>query len=236
VECAGQADSSDDEMEIEADEAAEAEEAAAPAVVEAEAAGAAAPVAEAEGLRLHLSSSSSTGYKGVSKGERGNSGRFRAQTYTGGETCHLGFFDTAVEAAVAYARAVGEYQPQPPPTVATEAEGLKLHLSDKSATGYKGVREMESGRFYATRKDGGQDEYLGSFDSAVEAAVAYARAVGQAKLEAGEEEEEQEEGDEEEGGEEEGGAPIYQVDKIVEERVEGGGLEYRSGGMSSTRP
>ena len=74
--------------------------------------------------------------------------------------------------------------------------------------------------------------------------LTYGRAVGQAEPEAGEEEEE-EEGDEEEGedgGEEEeeeedeGGAPIYQVDKIVEERVEGGGLEYRSGGMSSTRP
>ncbi|EOD29463.1 hypothetical protein EMIHUDRAFT_233966 [Emiliania huxleyi CCMP1516] len=51
-----------------------------------------------------------------------------------------------------------------------EAEGLKLHLSSRSSTGYKGVREMESGRFYAARKDGGQDKYLGSFDSAVEAA------------------------------------------------------------------
>jgi len=62
---------------------------------------------EAEGLRLHLSSSSATGYKGVSKGEGGNLGRFRAQTYTGGESSHLGFFDTAVDAAVAYARSVG---------------------------------------------------------------------------------------------------------------------------------
>jgi hypothetical protein len=50
------------------------------------------------------------------------------------------------------------------------------------------------------------------------------------------EEEEEEEEEEGEAEEEEGGAPVYQVDKIVEERVEGGGLEHRSGGMSSTRP
>ena len=40
---------------------------------------------------------------------------------------------------MAYARAVGEYQPPAPPTVATEAEGLQLHLSDKTSTGYKRV-------------------------------------------------------------------------------------------------
>ena len=101
-----------------------------PALLEAGAAPAAdaaeAPVvAVAEGLRLHLSSSSITGYKGVCD----RSGRFDAQHWVGGRNVKLGRFDTAVEAAVAYARAVGEYQPPAPPTVATEAEGLRLHLS-----------------------------------------------------------------------------------------------------------
>ena len=61
--------------------------------------------------------------------------------------------------------------------LATEAEGLRLHLSSNSITGYKGVFNQASGRFIATRKH----KYLGAFDTAVEAAVAYARAVGQAE-------------------------------------------------------
>ncbi|EOD31694.1 hypothetical protein EMIHUDRAFT_468124 [Emiliania huxleyi CCMP1516] len=132
-------------------------------------------VAEAEGLKLHLSSSSATGYKGV----REHYGRFEAKLTANGRQVVLGYFDTAVEAAVAYARAVGEYQPPPPPTVATEAEGLRLHLSSSSSTGYKGVYEHHSGRFEvrgARHMANGRQVALGFFDTAVEAAVAYARA------------------------------------------------------------
>ena len=67
-------------------------------------------VTEAEGLRLHLSSRSSTGYENVSKEP---SGRFRAQHKVDGRQVAIGFFDTAVEAAVAYARAVGEVGAHP---------------------------------------------------------------------------------------------------------------------------
>ncbi|EOD20879.1 hypothetical protein EMIHUDRAFT_117407 [Emiliania huxleyi CCMP1516] len=134
-------------------------------------------VAEAEGLRLHLSSNNSTGYKRVSKQA---SGRFKAQRQ-GYVT--IGTFDTAVEAAVAYAKAAGEYQPpaQPPPIVATEAEGLRLHLSSRCSTGYLGVFEhRSSGRFEARRSVDGRQVTIGYFGSAVAAAVAYARAVGEA--------------------------------------------------------
>ncbi|EOD21840.1 hypothetical protein EMIHUDRAFT_240867 [Emiliania huxleyi CCMP1516] len=77
------------------------------------------------------------------------SGRFRAKRKVDGKDVYLGYVDTAVEAAVAYARAVGEYQP---PTVVAEAEGLRLHLSSSSSTGYKGVTELASGRFRVQRK------------------------------------------------------------------------------------
>ncbi|EOD25758.1 hypothetical protein EMIHUDRAFT_205869 [Emiliania huxleyi CCMP1516] len=60
---------------------------------------------EAEGLQLHLSSESSTGYKRVAKLP---SGRFRAKHTVGGTLVNIGTFDTAVEAAAAYARSVGE--------------------------------------------------------------------------------------------------------------------------------
>ncbi|EOD17984.1 hypothetical protein EMIHUDRAFT_195991 [Emiliania huxleyi CCMP1516] len=139
---------------------------------------AAAVAREAEGLRLHLSSNS-TGYRGV---WRQASGRFQAKCSVDGREVGLGTFDTAVEAAVAYARAAGEYQPpaQPPPTVATEAEGLRLHLSSSNSTGYKGVYELASGRFKAEHKVDGRTVYLGTYDTAVEAAVAYARAISEA--------------------------------------------------------
>ena len=69
---------------------------------------AAAVVAEAERVHLHPSSSSSTGYKGVFKHA---SGRFKAEYKVGGRMVYIGAFGTAdpVEAAVAYAQAVGEY-------------------------------------------------------------------------------------------------------------------------------
>ena len=53
-----------------------------------------------------MSSGSSTGYKGVRKHTQ--AGRFVACRYAGSRTIYIGVFDSAVEAAVAYARAVGE--------------------------------------------------------------------------------------------------------------------------------
>ena len=78
----------------------------------------------AEGLQLHLSDKTSAGYKWVYKGLGKQVGRFVAQRLNGGRAVTTGIFDTAVEAAVAYARAVGGYkQPSAPPPVATEGEG-----------------------------------------------------------------------------------------------------------------
>ena len=53
-----------------------------------------------------------------------------------------------------------------------EAEGFRLHLSSRAATGYLGVSEID-GRFSA-KKDG---TTIGYYDTAVEAAVAVARHV-----------------------------------------------------------
>jgi len=170
-----------------------------------------APVAtEAEGLRLHLSRRASTGYKGVCL----QKGRFRASCTRDGRSLFLGYFDSAVEAAVAYALAVGEAAAeegdeeeggegeQESEGPVTEAEGLRLHLSSRSSSGYKGVRQAtNSDRFEARYTNSGTrstNRYLGNFDSAVEAAVAYARAIGEA-----EDDDEEDEGGEEESEEEE---------------------------------
>ena len=58
-------------------------------------------VTEAEGLQLQLSSNAS-GYVGVHR----HGHRFVAQYQRGGKTTYLGYFGTAVEAAIAYARQV----------------------------------------------------------------------------------------------------------------------------------
>ncbi|EOD04081.1 hypothetical protein EMIHUDRAFT_466286 [Emiliania huxleyi CCMP1516] len=166
----------------------------------------------AEGLRLHLSSSSATGYKGVYE----HFGRFKAEHSVNGRRARIGTFATAVEAAVAYARTVGEYQPpaHPPPAVAAEAEGLRLHLSSSSSTGYMGVTEPSSGRFRAQHSVGGTEVYLGTFDTVVEAAVAYARAKAG---KAGGPERAAEEAGAAEGGEAEG----MEVEQAEEAEAEG---------------
>ena len=66
-----------------------------------------------------------------------------------------------------------------------EAEGLHLHLSSSNSTGYKNVFKEPSGRFEANHRVEGRNVGLGIFDTAVEAAVAYARTAGQAGGEAG---------------------------------------------------
>ena len=76
----------------------------------------------------------------------------------GGQHVRLGYFDTAEEAATAYARS--EYgradaakllQPRPAPTAAgaeavrqAKREGLTLATSSGNSTGYKGVRSRRS--------------------------------------------------------------------------------------------
>ena len=82
-------------------------------------------MAEAEGLRLHLSSSSATGYKGV---REHLSGRFEVRYTANGRPVTLGCFDTAVEAAVAYARAVGGYQPPRSGSLVFHAPAYRLSL------------------------------------------------------------------------------------------------------------
>ena len=103
----------------------------------------------------------------------------------GHEGHNLGTFGTAREAAVAYARArlkaeaagraailelERSYQAR---GMATEVDGLKLHLSVNNVTGYKGVGPSHvQGKFKA---DSGGTKLGCMFDTAVDAAVAYAR-------------------------------------------------------------
>lgn len=56
---------------------------------------------------------------------------------------------------------------------------MPLHLSSRSPSGYEGVSEcaVSPGRFIAVCPYKGTDKFLGTFDSAEEAAVCYAKVV-----------------------------------------------------------
>ena len=141
-------------------------------------------VEEARGWQLHLSSSSKTGYKGVGfQHKEGGKSKPSYQAALGGT--YIGSYSTAVEAAVAYARAEAEQQGEDEEEdedeeqgdgevpLVQEAGGWQLHLSS-SKTGYTGVVKCSLGpRFQAVCRR----VHLGNFDTAVAAAVAFARAA-----------------------------------------------------------
>ena len=137
------------------------------------------PVSESEGIRLWLSNMTPTGYKGVYADGRG----FRAQRRKNGSQVVIGRYDSAVEAAVAYARDAGQ---APAPAahetpLAEEKDGEKLHLSSRSNTGYRGVHRRNGAqgvRFQASKWEKRCLVTLGTFKTAVDAALAVARAVG----------------------------------------------------------
>jgi len=152
--------------------------------------------AEAEGLTLLKSASSSTDYKGVGFKSRPKATPYQAQVWRGGKHATLGSFATAEEAALVVARtpegraaaaAAAAAPPAPPPLTAeealrqAEAEGLTLLRSESSRTGYKGVcfnsRRNITKPYEAQVWRGGKHATLGTFATAEEAALCYARAV-----------------------------------------------------------
>ena len=115
----------------------------------------------------------------------------------------------------------GDEDEAPAKKVVSEVDGLQLHLSKVSSSGYKGVSEYKGGRngslfkaqTVAVPARSAPVRLLGTFDSALDAAICYARhsgpavggAGGDAEDDEGEEEEQEGEKDEgKEGAEEEG--------------------------------
>jgi len=149
--------------------------------------------AEVEGLTLRRSDGNISGYKGVVF-HRGKPKPYQAQVWRGDKTVNLGFFVTAEEAALTYARAPkaaaapapAPAPPEPPPMTAeaalrlAEAEGLTLVRSESScsSTGYKGVtlnRKSTIKPYQAQVRRYGEPTHLGLFATAEEAALCYAR-------------------------------------------------------------
>jgi phosphotransferase system IIB component len=125
-----------------------------------------------------LQSRNTVGYRGVSK----NGKNFQAQIIIDGKkTCH-GTYDTAKEAAIAYDRAVLKANksttllnfPDMVHNLDVEPKRKKRKLS---STGYKGVSTQASGRFQTIFGSGGKKKALGTFDTAIQAALAYDQAA-----------------------------------------------------------
>eukprot|EP00316_Scyphosphaera_apsteinii_P008395 CAMPEP_0119299518 /NCGR_PEP_ID=MMETSP1333-20130426/1599_1 /TAXON_ID=418940 /ORGANISM="Scyphosphaera apsteinii, Strain RCC1455" /LENGTH=449 /DNA_ID=CAMNT_0007300971 /DNA_START=145 /DNA_END=1494 /DNA_ORIENTATION=+ len=159
-----------------------------------EAAVAAKEAALAEGLSL-IPASNSSGFKGVTLDlSRGRFKSFKAQVKEGGASRrirNLGCFRTAEEAALTYARYVKRrdgvaevVREKRPPLTAQEArqaaadEGLDLKRSPRSNSGYANVmqRVNHGGRFTTSGyKKRLHTTHLGTYDTAEEAALMYAR-------------------------------------------------------------
>jgi hypothetical protein len=140
--------------------------------------------------KRRLRSSNTTGYNGVSK-----CGRFYiAQMYLKGKVTGLGAYDTSKEAALAYDRAVVHHKlsssklnyPDGLPLDDEDYEALmnpkkKRRLSSANTVGYRGVTKNGK-RFAAKIGVESKNNYLGTYDTAKEAALAYDRAVVHHKL------------------------------------------------------
>ena len=134
--------------------------------------------------RRHTKSTSSTSwlYKGVYKiGER-----FRAAITIDGKTISLGKFDTPKEAAQSYDLAV--IQARRPISklnflnqIPKNYKPKKKKLKSTNTIGYRGVSKSKGTRFQAKIYIDGKMQYLGTFGTTKEAAIAWDLAAIQAK-------------------------------------------------------
>jgi len=152
--------------------------------------------AEEEGLELQRGTrrDNTSGFLGVRKSTAVQSRPYGAQRKRDGKREHLGYFTTAEEAALAYARALGPEGCAAAAAARAEvsmtaeeaqrlaaAEGLVLVRSSSNAMGFVGVFNHRPGRpkpYQARQRRDGKMQHLGYFATVEEAALAVARALG----------------------------------------------------------
>ena len=131
-------------------------------------------------LQQPLLSTNTIGYRGVSKNKEKETYIVRCRIY--GKETYIGLYVTARDAAIAYDRAVLKANqsttklnfPDMVHNLDVEPKRIKHKLS---STGYRGVKKVSSGRFAARIKRKGIEESLGTFDTAIGAALAYDQAA-----------------------------------------------------------
>jgi len=129
-------------------------------------------------IQQPLLSTNTVGYRGVHKEGK----KFRASSAISGKSTHIGTFDTSKEAAIAYDRCVLKANkstsllnfPDMVHNLDVEPKRKKHNLS---STGYRGVVQLRSGRFRVVLSSGGKKKGIGTFDTAIQAALAYDQAA-----------------------------------------------------------
>ena len=131
-------------------------------------------------IQQALASTNTIGYRGVSKKRK----KFKAVIWIDGKLQHIGTYDTAKEAAIAYDRAVLKANHSKtllnfPDMVHNLDVEPKRKRRKLSSTGYRGVQKTKNGKFSARIMliKGERQTYLGSFDTAIQAAFAYDQAA-----------------------------------------------------------
>jgi len=129
-------------------------------------------------IQQTLRSRNTGGYRGVAK----NGKKFAAKISIGGKLTYLGTHDTPKEAAVAYDRAVFKANKSAsllnfPDMVHNLDVEPKRKKYKRSSTGYRGVYILTSGRFSAKIYTNGKQKCISTFQTAIQAALAYDQAA-----------------------------------------------------------
>ena len=132
-------------------------------------------------IQQSLKSNNTVGYRGVAK----NYGNFKCQiTISGNKRIQLYGFETAKEAAIAYDRAVLKANksttllnfPGMVHNLDVEPKCKKLKVQSRNLIGYRGVYQRGN-KFRAMIGSNGKKKTLGTFDTAIAAALAYDQAA-----------------------------------------------------------
>jgi len=130
-------------------------------------------------IQKALRTNNTVGYRGVSKNRK----NFETKIVIGGKRTYMGTHDTAKEAAIAYDRAVLKANKSTtllnfPDMVHNLDVEPKRKTYKRSSTGYRGVTNGYKGKFGAMISIGnGKQKRLGTFDTAIQAALAYDQAA-----------------------------------------------------------
>jgi hypothetical protein len=128
-------------------------------------------------IQQPLRSTNTVGYRGVCK-----NGNYQVQIPINGKVTYIGIYDTAIEAAIAYDRAVLKANKSktllnfPDMVHNLDVEPKRKNIK-RSSTGYRGVTKRANGKCVAQICVGGKVSNIGTYDTAIQAALAYDQAA-----------------------------------------------------------